>query len=115
MNKLNSALIAFSAICVLTPAAPVLASEFQAVHVKVPFAFTAGSTTLPAGDYTVSEGDTYLVRIHGSGGVATVFSTVTSENSQSKQGLTFLRTQKGFVLKSFSGAGQSSRVTTPER
>jgi hypothetical protein len=86
MNRLNSALIAFSAICVLTPATPVLASEFQAVHVKVPFAFTAGSTTLPAGDYTVSEGDTHLVRIYGSGGVATVFSTVTKREPSEQAG-----------------------------
>jgi hypothetical protein len=95
MNKHIRALLAFSAICVSTTAIPAFAADSQAIRVKVPFAFTAGTTNLPAGDYTVSQDTPHVLTIWGSGGSASVFETTGMDVGSDRTGLTFERTAKG--------------------
>ena len=106
-NKLRT-LLAFSAIGMSFAALPALAGE--TLHVSVPFAFTAGKTAMPAGEYTVYENEAHLVLIRGAKASVMVLGTAGAE-SQGGNSLGFERTNKGgFLLRSIHSAGQPSSL-----
>ncbi len=106
MNKNIRALIASSAISVFTSAIPAFASDSQALRVTVPFAFTAGTTSLPAGEYTVSEGNSHVMRISGNGGSANLLGILGPDVASGKTALTFEHSGKGYVLKTVYAQGR---------
>jgi hypothetical protein len=107
-NKLRT-LLAFSAIGMSFAALPAFGGE--ALRVNVPFAFTAGKTVMPAGEYTVSENQSHLVLIRGTKSAVMVLGSAGSESQDDKNSLGFLRTSKGgFLLRSVHANGQSSSV-----
>lgn len=99
-NRLFTAL-AFSTFAFTSPA-------FAGVSVTVPFAFTAGKTTLPAGTYTVEQGSAHVVTFRGSHGTASVFGTPHPTPGAGTPVLNFERTEKGYVLKTIRASGQPS-------
>ena len=55
MKKLTMKVSLYSAAALVLSAAPAFAQQTGHVSVKVPFDFTAGSTALPAGEYTFQD------------------------------------------------------------
>ncbi|MDP9169583.1 MAG: hypothetical protein M3N54_03100 [Acidobacteriota bacterium] len=110
MNKQLRTLLAFSAIGISTAALPAYCGEFEAIHVTVPFAFVAGTTTLPAGDYTVTETGAHAVLIHGNHASAIVLASAGEESEGDATSLGFQRTQKGVYLKTVRSAGRPVSV-----
>jgi hypothetical protein len=88
------------------------ASAGEALHVTVPFAFTAGSATLPAGDYVVSQQpDGRIVTIGGRHGGAILVTIPNGGSATSTvSGLKFGRTSKGNTLLEVEMEGQPSTV-----
>ena len=111
-NKLR-ALFAFSAIAVTGAALPAFAADTDPLHVNVPFAFKAGKTTLPAGEYVVSEEDSGVIIIKGNKGSAMVLGISGTENNSEKSGMSFERNDKGYVLKSVHGWGRITSSILP--
>src|SRR5882724_9887899 len=103
-NKLRT-LMAFSAISLSLAALPAFGGELEPLRVTVPFAFTAGKTSLPAGDYTVYENDAHLVMIRGTKGGVLILGTPGSENDTDRSALSFQHTDKGYALKSIQATG----------
>ncbi len=69
MTKRNLSMFMLSAVALAVSAIPAKAIEFGLLRVNVPFAFRAGTVTLPAGNYSfVRENQSGLVRISGSTG-----------------------------------------------
>ena len=112
MTKLRS-LIAFSAIAVASAVVPAFGSEADPLHVSVPFAFKAGTTTLPAGDYTIAEENSGVIMIKGTHGNAIVLSWAGAENNSDKAGVSFARNERGYVLKSVHAWGRMSSSILP--
>jgi hypothetical protein len=110
MNNQLRTLLAFSAIGISTAASSAFGSEFQPLHVTVPFAFVAGRTSLPAGDYTVSETGAHAVMIRGSRASAIVLGSAGGEAESDRSSLGFQRTEKGIYLKTVRTAGRPISV-----
>ena len=110
MNNSLRTLMAALAIGVTMAAAPAFSSELESMHVSVPFAFTAGTTSLPAGDYTVVEGSSHVVMIRGSRGSAILLAIAGGEAGGDKSALSFERTGKGYYLKSVHSFGRPASV-----
>ncbi len=93
------------------------AADVDAVRINVPFAFKAGKTTLPAGDYMVSEQGSNVVTLKGSHGSAILLGVPSDEADPTKTSLTFDHTDGGYVLKCVHGWGKSvsSAVLTPSQ
>jgi hypothetical protein len=108
-NKLRT-LLAFSAIGLSVAALPAFGGEFQPLHVNVPFAFTAGKTTMPAGEYTVYENDSHLVMLRGDKSAVLLLSSPGNEPQDDKSTLGFERTSKGFRLSTIHTAGHPVSV-----
>lgn len=108
-NKLRT-LLAFSAIGISTAVSPAVASEFEPLHVTVPFAFTAGKASLPAGDYTVLETSSHTIMIRGSHGSAIVLGSAGDEGESDRNSLGFRHTQKGYYLQTVRTNGRPSSV-----
>lgn len=76
------------------------ASEMESMHVTIPFTFTAGSATLPAGEYTITQQtDGRILTIGGKGGGAILVSMpqdIVGESVASN--LKFASTVKGHML-----------------
>jgi hypothetical protein len=107
-NKLRT-LLAFSAIGMSFAALPAMGGE--ALRVNVPFAFTAGKTAMPAGEYTVYENEAHLVLIRGTKSSVMVLGTPGSDSQDDRNVLGFERTSKGgFMLRSVRSAGRASSV-----
>jgi hypothetical protein len=107
-NKLRT-LLAFSAIGMSFAALPAFGGE--ALKVTVPFAFQAGKTAMPAGEYTVYENEAHLVLIRGTKASVMVLGTAGSESQSGHSALGFQRTSKGgFLLRSVQAAGQPSSL-----
>jgi hypothetical protein len=107
-NKLRT-LLAFSAIGMSFAALPAIAGE--PLHVNVPFAFTAGKTSMPAGEYTVYENEAHLVLIRGAKSSVMVLGTPGSDSQGGGNSLGFERTSNGgFSLRSIHAVGQPSSV-----
>jgi hypothetical protein len=107
-NKLRK-LFAFSAIGMSFAALPAIGGEL--LHVTVPFAFTAGKTAMPAGEYTVYENEAHMVLIRGAKSSVMLLGTPGTETQDEKNALGFLRTSKGgFTLRSIHSFGQPTSV-----
>src|SRR5580704_10649139 len=102
-NKLTT-LLAFSAIGMSLAAMPAFGGDLTPLHVNVPFAFTAGKTAMPAGEYTVVETDTHLVTIRGAKSAVMVLASAGNESDETNA-LGFERTSKGFSLRTVRAAG----------
>ena len=79
-------------------------------RVTVPFAFTAGKASLPAGDYTVYENDAHLLTIRGLKAAAMILGTPGSEVEEDRNALSFEHTDKGYTLKTVRASGKSAVV-----
>jgi hypothetical protein len=111
-NKLRS-ILAVSALAVTAAAVPMFAGETDSLHISVPFAFKAGKTSLPAGDYVVLEQSSGVIMIKGNGGSAMLLSLSGSEASSDKAGVSFARSEQGYVLKSVHSWGKISSSILP--
>ena len=115
MNKQLRTLVAFFAIATAA-AAPAFCSELEPLRVTVPFAFKAGVTSLPAGDYTVLTGNSHIVMIRGSHGSAILLATAGEGSDSDKSSLSFERSGKGYYLKAIRSVGHPAsllRVNSP--
>jgi hypothetical protein len=65
MKRINA--IALFTIVTLTAATQLVAQE-PAVKANIPFNFTAGQKSMPAGEYTISSPDTHVLKIQSAGG-----------------------------------------------
>jgi hypothetical protein len=83
------------------------------IHISVPFAFKAGKTTLPAGDYVVLEENSGIIVIKGSGGSAILLSSAGPDSIADKAGVSFARNDQGYVLKSVHAWGKISSSILP--
>jgi hypothetical protein len=107
-NKLSK-LFAFSAIGMSFAALPAIGGEL--LHVTVPFAFTAGKTAMPAGEYTVYENEAHMVLIRGAKSSVMLLGTPGTETQDDKNALGFQRSSKGgFTLRSIHALGQPTSV-----
>jgi hypothetical protein len=113
MKNTLRALFAFSAIAVTGAALPAFAANTDPLHVTVPFAFKAGKTSLPAGEYVVSGEESGLIIIKGSKGSVMVLGVNGGENNIEKAGVSFERNDKGYVLKSVHGWGRITSSIVP--
>ena len=110
MNKQLRTLLAFFAIGITAAAVPAFAGELEPFHVTVPFAFKAGATVLPAGNYTVKEDSSHVVFLQGNRCGAILLATTGEESSDDKTALNFERTDKGYYLKSVQASGRPTSV-----
>jgi hypothetical protein len=112
-----------TAVAALTLAAAGYAQSAQELKVTVPFGFVAGSRTLPAGQYTVSQaGNPSAVVIRSAGsapGVVVVTNRVESPDKQEIGKLVFHRYGDRYFLSEVWGtdqnAGSQLPKTAPER
>ena len=103
--------IALSIMTVATAALPAIAAETETLRVTVPFVFTAGSATLPAGEYVVSQLDGHTLTIGGKGGSAILVAMPQEPvNDLRASNLTFERTTKGNTLLEVQMAGKPSLI-----
>jgi hypothetical protein len=110
MNNKLSTLLAVSAIGLSLAAMSASAADTETLHVNVPFSFTAGKTTMPAGAYTVYENEAHLVMIRGAKGAVLLLGTPGSESVEEKNALSFERTSKGVELRTIHAAGRATSV-----
>jgi hypothetical protein len=110
MNNTIRTLMAFSALGLSLAALPAFGGELPPLHVTVPFAFTAGKTNLPAGDYTVYENDAHLLLIRGPKGGVMILGLPGSSPDNDRSGLSFQHTDKGYTLKSVQASGRAESV-----
>ncbi len=89
--------------------------ELESLHVTVPFAFTAGKTSLPAGEYTVSENDAHLLTIRGEKGSILILGTPGTEAEEDKYALSFQHTDKGYALTAVHSAGKAASLVPAAR
>ena len=111
-NKLTT-LLAFSAAGMSLAAMPAFGSELTPLHVTVPFAFTAGKTAMPAGQYTVYENDSHVITIRGAKSAIMVLSTPGTESENEPNALGFERSGSGFALRMVRATGHASSILTP--
>ena len=109
MNTKLRTLIASSTLGLSVAASPVFAGELEPLRVTVPFAFTAGKASFPAGDYTVYENDAHLLTIRGVK-TAMILGTPGADVEDDRNTLSFERTEKGYALKAVRAAGKSAVV-----
>ena len=110
MNKKLTTLMAFCAFGVTTTAVPAFCGSPETLHVTVPFAFTAGATNLPAGDYTVLEAESHVLTIRGNRTSAMVLSITGEEGAGDKNALTFRHTDRGYFLQTVYTGGRPSNL-----
>jgi hypothetical protein len=110
MNNKLTTLLAFSAIGMSFAAMPASANELEPLHVTVPFAFTAGKTAMPAGEYTVYENNSHLVMIRGTKASVLILGTPGVDSQDAKNSLGFERTSKGIALRSIHAVGKATSV-----
>lgn len=91
-------------------ALPAPAAEIETLRVTVPFAFTAGTAILPAGEYMVSQQlDSRILTIGGKGGTAILVTTPHQPASFTQaSNLIFERTSKGNALTEVQMSGRPS-------
>jgi hypothetical protein len=75
---------ALFALAVLVVVDSAMAQNYR-VKVNIPFNFIAGSTTLPAGTYTISSDDNFALVIQGGKEHATVLSSLPLDDNQSEK------------------------------
>ena len=111
-NKLTT-LLAFSAVGMSLAALPAFGSDLTPLHVTVPFAFTAGKTAMPAGQYTVYESDTHVITIRGAKSAIMVLSSPGTESDNEPNALGFERSGNGFALRTVRATGRPSSILSP--
>jgi hypothetical protein len=91
----------FSVIAFAVFAASALATQSTELDVKVPFAFKAGGTTLPAGNYRVTEATSGYLLIRGEKGGVFVprGSVVLDMDDSGKSSFNFNHTGDNYVLQ----------------
>ena len=89
-----------------------MASENETLRVTVPFAFTAGNATLPAGDYVISQQlDNHILTIGGKGGSAILVAMPQDQTNDLKaSNLTFVKSSKGNMLQEIQVSGKPSVI-----
>lgn len=88
-----------------------MSAASAAVKVHVPFAFIAGSRTLPAGDYVIEEsGESGVLLVRGTAPGASVAVLTVTAPSTSRIGVTFRREASGLYLSRVELAGASARL-----
>lgn len=96
-------------------AVPAFASDNEPLHVTVPFAFRAGKTLLPAGEYFVYTEASNVIMIKGTRGSAILLSSPSSVAASDKVGISFDRDGDDYCLRSVHAWGKpvSSRIVEP--
>lgn len=110
MKNTLRTLLAFSTLAVAGTALPAWAGDSDPMHVSVPFAFRAGKTMLPAGDYTVSSDDSRVVMIRGTGGNAILLALSNTDADTTKSGVSFERDAGGYCLRSVHSWGKGTTI-----
>lgn len=107
-NKFRTIAVSVSlAFC----AAPIFGADAYNLRVSVPFDFTVGKTSFPAGDYRISEESTSgLLTIEGAKGGMMTLTTFGNIDERETAGLSFERTSKGVVLKAVHAFGKPANV-----
>jgi hypothetical protein len=115
MKKALRALFAFTTLAVFATLVPAFAADTEPMHVNVPFAFKAGKTTLPAGQYTVYSDESRVIMIKGTHGSAILLGTAGADSAGDKSGVSFERDATGYCLKTIHNWGKmsSTRVLEP--
>jgi hypothetical protein len=108
MKKTLRALLAFTTISFLAGAVPAFAADMDPLHVSVPFAFKAGKTVLPAGDYTVYSDDSRIIMIRGARGGAILLGSAGSALAGGKSGVSFEREGGDYILRAVQSWGKTS-------
>jgi len=108
MKNTLRALLAFTTITVFGAAVPAFAADSEPIHVSVPFAFKAGKTTLPAGDYTVYSDDSRIIMIKGAHGSAILLGSAGADVPTDKAGVSFEKDANGYCLKSIYSLGKGT-------
>src|SRR5579859_2560191 len=97
----------------LVLAAPLsmFAQDLDSVKVNVPFAFKAGSVSMPAGDYRIVESnDAGLIRIVGEKSGAMFITTPGHVSANDANALEFEQTKVGAVLKEVRTSNRAAFV-----
>lgn len=105
--------IAVSALFLGAAAAPSFAEQYNHIKVTVPFAFRAGTVTLPAGEYmVVEEGPSGLLLIEGHKGSAMLIGGPAQDTVAGSPEMTFQRTGQEAVLTGVRLGGElrSTRI-----
>ena len=113
MFKNFRTILAVSALAITGATFTAFAAEADPMHVSVPFSFMAGKTSLPAGDYVISEDNSGIVMIKGTHGNAILLSTSGTDAGSEKAGVSFARNEQGYVLKSVHAWGKISSSILP--
>src|SRR5579863_3468496 len=108
-NKLTT-LMAISAIGTSLAALPASGADLTPLRVNVPFAFTAGKTAMPAGQYTVYESDSHVITIRGAKSAIMVLSLPGAESENEPNALGFERSGNGFALRTVRATGRPSSI-----
>lgn len=108
MNNVFRSLIAFSTIGV----SALCAASLEPIRVSVPFAFSAGKTSLPAGEYTITEQDSKVLVIRGSHGSAILLEDSVSGEIANSSSLSFRHTGDGYFLQGVHSFGRRA-ATVP--
>lgn len=102
--------MAFSAIGLSCAAVSAFGGELQPLHVNVPFAFTAGKTSLPAGEYTVTENQSHIVMVRGDKLAVLILSAPGNDSVDDRFALGFEHTSKGYELRTIHSMGRPVSV-----
>ena len=108
-NKLRT-LMAFSALSLSLAALPAFGGEIEPLRVSVPFAFTAGKTTLPAGDYTLSEDESHVLTIRGVKGSVLLLASPSAQAEEEKSAISFHHSEKGYELRVIRSSGREASL-----
>jgi hypothetical protein len=111
MKREFRSFFALSLIALSSAAIPAMA-ESGTIRITVPFAFTAGAATLPAGNYVIyEEADNRVLMIQGKGGSAILFTTPSSiADASAASNVTFKRTENGARLTGVQLSGLPGTV-----
>jgi hypothetical protein len=112
MKTTSKTFMALAASALGMAALPAFAWDSEAFKVTIPFAFTAGSTTLPAGEYVISQQPGGILCIGGRKGGAILVTTPQgmSGNVNSASNLKFEQTSKGATLYEIEMAGKPATI-----
>ena len=111
-NKLCS-ILAVSSLAVTAAVMPAFGADTDSMHISVPFAFKAGKTSLPAGDYVIVGENSGIIMIKGNGGNAILLSSSGPDLTYDKAGVSFTRGEQGYVLTSVHAWGKISSSILP--
>jgi hypothetical protein len=101
---------------VSSAALPAFAGQLaEPLRVDVPFIFTAGNQTLPAGSYLIVQNDMHVVTLLGNGKSVTLVGTAGSGATGNKTSLSFDHTSKGYILKAVNNNGIPSTLLLKTR